>query len=137
MSLQDTKQAIKHQLTSIYEPLELNSIVNMLIEEVTGWDALHQNIHKNDAIEEEQAIHIQDMGKVQLLRQGNKVKDSDESKKRAIQHIHKGIRNKKTAIHVLCRESAHGSGQPGRGRQFNPAHGQRIVTGKQIGRAHV
>jgi len=59
MSLQDTKQAIKHQLTSIYEPLELNSIVNMLIEEVTGWDALHQNIHKNDAIEEEQAIQLE------------------------------------------------------------------------------
>ena len=59
MSLQDTKQAIKHQLTSIYEPLELNSIVNMLIEEVTGWDALHQNMHKNDAIEEAQLIQLE------------------------------------------------------------------------------
>lgn len=56
MSLQDTKQAIKHQLTSIYDTLELNSIVNMLIEEVTGWDALHQNIHKNDALEEAQSL---------------------------------------------------------------------------------
>ncbi len=55
MSLQDTKQAIKHQLTSIYDSLELNSIVNMLIEEVTGWDALHQNIHKNDSLEEAQS----------------------------------------------------------------------------------
>ncbi|MFM1929144.1 MAG: hypothetical protein RL387_472 [Bacteroidota bacterium] len=55
MSLQDTKQAIKHQLTSIYDTLELNSIVNMLIEEVTGWDALHQNIHKNDSLEEAQS----------------------------------------------------------------------------------
>jgi release factor glutamine methyltransferase len=35
--------------------LELNSIVNILIEEVTGWDALHQNIHKNDALEQTQS----------------------------------------------------------------------------------
>lgn len=60
MSLQDTKQAIKHQLTSIYEPLELNSIVNMLIEELTGWDALHQNIHKNDALDDTQANQLED-----------------------------------------------------------------------------
>jgi release factor glutamine methyltransferase len=51
MSLQDTKQAMKHQLSNVYDALELNSIVNILIEEVTGWDALHQNIHKNDALE--------------------------------------------------------------------------------------
>jgi release factor glutamine methyltransferase len=66
MSLQDTKQAIKHQLTSIYDTLELNSIVNMLIEEVTGWDALHQNIHKNDALEEAQS-HLLDTYVQQLL----------------------------------------------------------------------
>ena len=52
MSLQDTKQAMKHQLSNVYDTLELNSIVNILIEEVTGWDALHQNIHKNDALEQ-------------------------------------------------------------------------------------
>ena len=52
MSLQDTKQAMKHQLSNVYDALELNSIVNILIEEVTGWDALHQNIHKNDALEQ-------------------------------------------------------------------------------------
>ncbi len=52
MSLQDTKQAMKHQLSNAYDALELNSIVNILIEEVTGWDALHQNIHKNDALEQ-------------------------------------------------------------------------------------
>jgi len=52
MSLQDTKQAMKHQLSNVYDALELNSIVNILIEEVTGWDALHQNIHKNDAFEQ-------------------------------------------------------------------------------------
>jgi release factor glutamine methyltransferase len=52
MSLQDTKQAMKHQLSNVYDALELNSIVNILIEEVTGWDALHQNIYKNDALEQ-------------------------------------------------------------------------------------
>ncbi len=55
MSLQDTKQAIKHQLSNVYDAMELNSIVNILIEEVTGWDALHQNIHKNDALEQTQS----------------------------------------------------------------------------------
>ena len=54
MSLQDTKQAIKHQLSSLYDALEINSMVNIIIEEVTGWDALHQNIHKNDALEPSQ-----------------------------------------------------------------------------------
>jgi release factor glutamine methyltransferase len=43
---------MKHQLSNVYDALELNSIVNILIEEVTGWDALHQNIHKNDALEQ-------------------------------------------------------------------------------------
>ena len=54
MSLQDTKQAIKHQLSSLYDALEINSMVNIIIEEATGWDALHQNIHKNDALEPSQ-----------------------------------------------------------------------------------
>jgi len=58
MSLQDTKQAMKHQLSNVYDALELNSIVNILIEEVTGWDALHQNIHKNDALEQSQTDQL-------------------------------------------------------------------------------
>ena len=41
MSLQDTKQAIKHQLGNLYDAIEMNSMVNIIIEEVTGWDALH------------------------------------------------------------------------------------------------
>jgi release factor glutamine methyltransferase len=51
MSLQDTKHAMKHQLSHLYDALEMNSMVNILIEEVTGWDALHQNLHKNDALD--------------------------------------------------------------------------------------
>jgi len=54
MSLQDTKQAIKHQLGNLYDAIEMNSMVNIIMEEVTGWDALHQNIHKNDALEPSQ-----------------------------------------------------------------------------------
>ncbi len=60
MSLQDTKQAIKHQLTSLYDALEMNSMINIIIEEVTGWDALHQNIHKNDALDESQTKQFED-----------------------------------------------------------------------------
>lgn len=58
MSLQDTKQAMKHQLSHLYDALEINSMVNILIEEVTGWDALHQNIHKNDALEQAQTDQL-------------------------------------------------------------------------------
>lgn len=59
MSLQDTKQAIKHQLSSLYDALEMNSMINILIEEVTGWDALHQNIHKNDALDQSQKEQLE------------------------------------------------------------------------------
>ena len=59
MSLQDTKQAIKHQLSSLYDALEINSMVNIIIEEVTGWDALHQNIHKNDALDQSQIEQLE------------------------------------------------------------------------------
>lgn len=59
MSLQDTKQAIKHQLSSLYDALEMNSMINILIEEVTGWDALHQNIHKNDALDQSQTEQLE------------------------------------------------------------------------------
>ena len=59
MSLQDTKQAIKHQLSSLYDALEINSMVNIIIEEVTGWDALHQNIHKNDALDQSQTEQLE------------------------------------------------------------------------------
>ncbi len=59
MSLQDTKQAIKHQLSSLYDALEINSMVNIIIEEATGWDALHQNIHKNDALNQSQTEQLE------------------------------------------------------------------------------
>ena len=59
MSLQDTKQAIKHQLSSLYDALEMNSMINIIIEEVTGWDALHQNIHKNDALDQSQTEQLE------------------------------------------------------------------------------
>lgn len=59
MSLQDTKQAIKHQLSSLYDALEINSMINIIIEEVTGWDALHQNIHKNDALDQSQKEQLE------------------------------------------------------------------------------
>jgi len=54
MSLQELQQLLKNKLKDLYESVELNALVNILIEEVTGWDKLHQNIHKSDALSEEQ-----------------------------------------------------------------------------------
>ena len=54
MSLLEIKQALKHKLANTYEPIELNSIIAMLIEHVTAWDTLKQAMRKNDEIEEDQ-----------------------------------------------------------------------------------
>lgn len=58
MSLLEIKQALKHKLASVYEAIELNSIVAMLVEHVTGWDTLKQAMHKNNEIDENQALTL-------------------------------------------------------------------------------
>nr|MBP7939949.1 peptide chain release factor N(5)-glutamine methyltransferase [Sediminibacterium sp.] len=56
MSLNDIKQALKKQLEGQYETVELNPILSILIEHITGWDQLHQALHKDSPISEDQAI---------------------------------------------------------------------------------
>ncbi len=56
MSLNDIKQALKKQLSSQYETVELNPILSILIEHITGWDQLHQALHKDQPISAEQRL---------------------------------------------------------------------------------
>lgn len=59
MSLQEIQLSLKNQLKALYDSIELQSIVNILIEEVTGWDKLQQNMHKSTPLREEQITLLQ------------------------------------------------------------------------------
>ena len=54
MRLNDIKQDLKKQLAGQYEMVELNPLLSLLIEHITGWDQLHQALHKDSTITEEQ-----------------------------------------------------------------------------------
>ena len=56
MSLNDIKQALKKQLEGQYETVELNPILSILIEHITGWDQLHQALHKDSPVSEDQTM---------------------------------------------------------------------------------
>ena len=56
MSLNDIKQALKKQLADQFETVELNPILSILIEHITGWDQLHQALHKDQPISVEQRL---------------------------------------------------------------------------------
>lgn len=53
MSLQALKQDFKQALASQYESIELNSLLSILFEHVTGWNQLQQVLHKDDKIDAE------------------------------------------------------------------------------------
>jgi len=56
MSLNDIKQALKKQLADQFESVELIPILSILIEHITGWDQLHQALHKDQPISVEQRL---------------------------------------------------------------------------------
>lgn len=56
MRLYDIKQALKKQLAGQFESVELNPILSILIEHVTGWDQVQQVIHKDNTISAAQAL---------------------------------------------------------------------------------
>ncbi|MFM6994872.1 MAG: peptide chain release factor N(5)-glutamine methyltransferase [Sediminibacterium sp.] len=56
MSLNDIKQALKKQLADQFESVELNPILSILIEHITGLDQLHQALHKDHVISAEQRL---------------------------------------------------------------------------------
>jgi len=48
MRLAEIKQNIKKQLANSYESVELNSLLPLFIEHVTGWDQVQQVIHQQE-----------------------------------------------------------------------------------------
>jgi release factor glutamine methyltransferase len=53
MSLQELKQELKAALANQYENIELNSLLSMLIEFITGWDQIKQVLNKDTALAQE------------------------------------------------------------------------------------
>ncbi|MFY8165735.1 MAG: peptide chain release factor N(5)-glutamine methyltransferase [Sediminibacterium sp.] len=47
MSLHDTKQALKQKMSHKFEAIELNSLLAILIEHVTGWNQVNQAVNKD------------------------------------------------------------------------------------------
>lgn len=56
MSLNDIKQALKKQLANQFETVELNPILSILTEYITGWDQLHQSLHKDSPLSAEHLL---------------------------------------------------------------------------------
>ncbi len=56
MSLNDIKQALKKQLADQYESIELNPILSILTEHITGWDQLQQVLNKETELNETQIM---------------------------------------------------------------------------------
>ena len=50
MSLQELKQKCKATLASEYENIELNSLMSILFEHITGWDQLKQVLNKEQKL---------------------------------------------------------------------------------------
>ena len=62
MRLNDIKQALKKQLAGQFESVELNPIISILIEHVTGWDQVQQVIHKDNSISAAQQLAFETAG---------------------------------------------------------------------------
>lgn len=54
MTLQESKQKLKQDLADQFDPIELNSLLSMLFEHITGFNQLQQVIHKDDILSEPQ-----------------------------------------------------------------------------------
>jgi len=58
MSLQALKLDFKKQLADVYESIELNSLLAILFEHVTGWNQLQQAINKDAELNEKQNTQL-------------------------------------------------------------------------------
>ncbi len=56
MSLNDIKQSLKKQLADQFESIELNPILSILTEHITGWDQLQQALNKETKLNEKQIL---------------------------------------------------------------------------------
>ena len=71
MSLQELKQAFKETLASEYESIELNSLMSILFEHITGWDKIKQVLNKDLPLSKEIIDHFNE---AQLsLKQGKPI----------------------------------------------------------------
>jgi len=67
MRLAEIKQNIKKQLANSYEPVELNSLLPLFIEHITGWNQVQQVIHQNEEMVTEWEKSFQE-GSLQLAQ---------------------------------------------------------------------
>ena len=67
MRLAEIKQNIKKQLANSYEPVELNSLLPLFIEHITGWNQVQQVIHQNEEMVPEWEKSFQE-GSLQLAQ---------------------------------------------------------------------
>lgn len=68
MSLQELKQACKAALSNQYESIELNSLMTILFEHITGWDQLKQVLNKETELSQEKIKEFHEA--LNLLRDG-------------------------------------------------------------------
>ena len=67
MTLHESKQNLKQQLADQFDPIELNSLLSMLFEHITGFNQLQQVIHKNDDLSEPQINELKNNAEALLL----------------------------------------------------------------------
>jgi len=63
MSLHEIKQSLKLQLAEKLDAVELNSLLSLLMEHVTGWNQVQQVLHKNDSLTESQLNQLNNAAK--------------------------------------------------------------------------
>lgn len=68
MSLQELKQECKAALSNQYDSIELNSLMAILFEHITGWDQLKQVLNKETELSQEKIKEFHEA--LNLLREG-------------------------------------------------------------------
>ena len=68
MSLQELKQECKAALSNQYDSIELNSLMAILFEHITGWDKLKQVLNKETELSQEKIKEFHEA--LNLLREG-------------------------------------------------------------------
>ena len=71
MSLQALKQSIKQELADEYESIELNSLIAILFEHITGWNQIQQVLNKDAKLDPQQESAI--LEAVDFLKKGKPI----------------------------------------------------------------
>jgi release factor glutamine methyltransferase len=71
MSLQALKQTIKLALANEYESIELNSLMAILFEHITGWNQIQQVLHKEEALDANKEAAL--LEAVEALKKGKPI----------------------------------------------------------------